>query len=133
MYMAVAMGGMIGGVCRWLMLEAWPAETGEIPLALLAANAAGSGVIGLVLAFSEPGGRRRLPPALSLGLMAGFCGALTSFSTFALESLIRANDPACAIWHVVVSLAVWLAAAAFGLLAGRWMNLPPERPGPGKR
>ncbi len=123
-YLAVALGGLAGGLLRMLVLAAWPAAPGQLPLALLMVNAAGAGVIGLILAFSESGGRHRLPPALSLGLMAGFCGALTTFSTFAVETLALADHPARAGGHVVISLVLWLAAAAAGLLVGRRLNAP---------
>jgi len=121
LYAAVAAGGIVGGVLRVLVLAIWPA-TGGFPLALLTINSAGAGMIGLVLAFSEPGGRRRLPPPLAVGLMAGFCGSLTTFSAFAVASLTLLENPAQAAWYVVVSLTCWLVAAALGLWAGRRMN-----------
>lgn len=114
---AVAVGGMAGGVLRVLLLSAWPAAHS---LALLGINVLGSCLIGLVLAFSEPGRRHRMPPALSLGLMAGFCGALTSFSTFSLVSLSMPTPTA--VLYLLVSLVFWLAAAALGLHAGRQLN-----------
>ncbi|WP_376690841.1 FluC/FEX family fluoride channel [Wenzhouxiangella sp. EGI_FJ10409] len=127
-YLAVALGGLAGGLLRMLVLVVWPAAPGQLPLGLLMVNAGGAGLIGVVLAFSESGGRHRLPPALSLGLMAGFCGALTTFSTFALETLALAEHPARAAGHVVVSLVLWLAAAAAGLLVGRRLNAPGTNP-----
>lgn len=123
-YVAVAVGGIAGGLLRALVLALWPGQPGEFSSALLVINSGGSFLIGLVMAFSETGGRHRLPPVIALGLMAGFCGALTTFSTFALESLALMEAPANAAWFVVVSLACWLAAGAVGLFAGRRMNTP---------
>jgi CrcB protein len=115
--LAVAVGGTAGGLLRLLPLAAWSAA--PLPT-LLGLNALGSCLIGLVLAFSEPGRRHRMPSVLSLGLMAGFCGGLTTFSTFSLVTL-RMALPA-AVLHVIVSLALWLAAAALGLYVGRHLN-----------
>lgn len=127
-YVAVAIGGVCGGVLRALLLQAWPAGEGELPLALLAVNVSGSALIGLVLAFSEAGRRCRLPPTVSIGLMAGFCGALTTFSTFGLETL--ALGPGNGASYLGLSLACWLVAAALGLAVGRSINRPVES-GPG--
>lgn len=113
----VAVGGMVGGVLRMLSLAAWPAAT--LPT-LLGLNTLGSLLIGLVLAFSERGRRYRMPSVLSLGLMAGFCGALTTFSSFSLATL-RMALPAAAL-HLFVSLSFWLAAVALGLYVGRRLN-----------
>jgi len=123
-YVAVAVGGIAGGLLRALVLALWPEQPGEFSVALLMINSGGSFLIGLVLAFSESGRRYRLPPALALGLMAGFCGALTTFSGFALESLALMKEPVTVAWHVAVSLMCWLAAGAFGLFVGRRMNAP---------
>lgn len=121
---AVAMGGIAGGLLRMLVLAAWPPAEGRFSLALLAINAGGSALIGLVLAFSEPGRRYRMPPVWSVGLMAGFCGALTTFSTFAVDLLSLESGPA--FFFGIVSLACWLAAAALGLALGRIFNRLPE-------
>lgn len=131
-YIAVGIGGMAGGVVRMLVSNVWPLAAGGFPSGLLVVNAVGSALIGLVFAFSESGGRFRLPPALSLGLMAGFCGALTTFSTFSVESLNLMHKPALAAWNVVVSLFFWLAAAALGLFAGRRLNAPKQPPTAGE-
>jgi CrcB protein len=123
-YAAVAAGGAFGGMLRVLVLAAWAPAPGGLPLALLGVNAAGSCLIGLVLAFSEPGRIRRLPPGLSVGLMAGFCGALTTFSTFSVELL--SLEATGGVLYLAVSLVCWLGAAAIGLVVGRRINRPPE-------
>jgi len=123
-YVAIGVGAMAGGVIRMLALSAWPPAASGLPFGLLMVNAVGSVLIGLVFAFSEPGGRLQLSPALSLGLTAGFCGAMTTFSTFAVETLSLLAEPVLAAAHVLLSLTCWLAAAGLGLLAGRRLNAP---------
>ncbi len=117
---AVAAGGAAGGLLRMLLLAAWP-----LPAALLVINTVGSALIGLVFAFSEPGRIRSLPPRLSVGLMAGFCGALTTFSTLSVQAL--SLEAVSGIVYLSLSLVCWLLAAALGLAVGRTLNGPLER------
>jgi len=123
-YAAVALGGALGGLAReGLVAAGWTVSASALPM-LLAINAAGSALMGLLFAFSEIGGRRRLPPIVSLGAMAGFCGALTTFSTFALEvsELGLVGEPFRALLWVCLAPPCWLLAAALGLSFGRHFN-----------
>jgi CrcB protein len=125
-YAAVALGGSLGGLAReWVLLPQVLLPLNPMATLLLV-NSAGSVLIGLVFAFSEPGGRRRLPPRLSLGLIAGFCGAFTTFSLFAVESteLWRAAGTFPALVRILVAPVCWLSGAAVGLALGRRMNRP---------
>lgn len=121
-YLAVGIGGMVAGVVRMLIISTWSLPSSGAALPVLLVNTAGSALIAVVFAFSEPGGRFRLPPWLALGLMAGFCGALTTFSTFAVEVLALMPAWSSAAGYIMLSLLCWLAAAAAGLSAGRRLN-----------
>jgi CrcB protein len=76
--MLVALGGAAGAALRYVLghLDDRP---GGMPWGTLAANLAGSFVLGVVVGL-EPG-----EPARALvGL--GFCGALTTYSAFAVQA-----------------------------------------------
>jgi CrcB protein len=118
MWPAVAMGAMVGaglryGVSRWL-----PLEPGEIPWATLWVNVAGSLLLGAIAGQALAPARHERTRAL---LGTGFCGALTTFSTFAVElaELGRAGDATTLAAYALMSVVFGLGAARAGLQLGR--------------
>jgi CrcB protein len=89
-------------------VEAWPPHAGHWPWATFLVNVAGSALLGWVVAGA------RHPRLLGVG----FCGALTTFSTFQLELLhmLDAGRAGLAILYAAGSVTAGLAACA---LAGR--------------
>ena len=83
------------------------------PWGTLAVNVAGSLVLGFLL-----GAQRHLGLSASVVLLlgTGFCGGLTTFSTFSYESvkLFERGSIAAAARNALGSLAAGLAAAALG-------------------
>jgi CrcB protein len=115
---AIAVGGAVGAVIRWGVIEAVDPVTG-FPWLVFALNVTGSFALGMALARS-----RRTGAVVwwrdAVGI--GFCGGLTTFSTFAVESaeLVRDGRPGLAAAYVLTSVvaamvAVWAGAAAGGL------------------
>lgn len=70
----VATGGVAGATARWAVLEG----TSGAAWSLLAINTLGAFLLGLLVAAGADTGRRLL-------LGVGFCGAFTTFSTFAVD------------------------------------------------
>ncbi len=83
---AVAAGGVAGCLLRWLLSLMFNRYFPTIPPGTLAANLVGGYVIGAAFALfsSHPG----LPIEWRLFLMTGFCGGLTTFSTFSIEVVL---------------------------------------------
>ena len=81
----VMLGGGLGAVSRYgiglLSARIWGAS---FPWGTLAVNLMGCFLIGLIFAAADR--VRLLTPDLRLFLMTGYLGALTTFSTFALET-----------------------------------------------
>ncbi|KUL32383.1 fluoride efflux transporter CrcB [Actinoplanes awajinensis] len=110
-FLLVALGAAIGAPLRYLTDRYVQVRYGAgFPWGTLAVNVTGSLILGLVLG---------LP--LSAGLTAligtGFCGALTTYSTFSWETLsfARRGERATSFAYVLLSLLSGLGAATLGL------------------
>lgn len=109
---AIAAGGALGATCRWLVVEA--AGDQRFPWPVLVVNLVGSLVLGGLLA-EEPAHPQARLALHDLGAI-GFCGGLTTFSTFAVEivELIDRSDGAMAVLYGTSSV----AGAIVAVLAG---------------
>jgi CrcB protein len=107
----VALGAAVGAPTRYLADRAVQRRLGSrFPWGTFAVNVVGCFVLGLVA------GSRTVPVGIVTLVGTGFCGALTTYSTFSWESLRLAEDgPGWrAIAYVLGSTTVGLGAAALG-------------------
>jgi len=119
-YVFVTVGGGLGALARYVLSTWVHGLTGAaFPWGTLAVNGIGSFVIGLVMVLSVD--RGLISPDVRLLLTTGFCGGLTTFSTFSYEtlSLLRAEQWAWAGANTLANVALCFAAAGLGMLAGR--------------
>jgi fluoride exporter len=109
----VAAGALVGAPLR-LFANRWASRNGGDPAAgTLAVNVVGSAVLGVLLGLAAV-------PGWVLALLGvGFCGALTTFSTFGFETVRLLEDGSVleALLNAALSLAVGLAACALGFAA----------------
>jgi len=116
---AVAVGGAAGTLLRVLVGRALPPTSNGFPGDTLIVNLAGSFVLGFVVVVAfERGAPTRYFRAL---IGTGFCGGLTTFSTFVVEIdlLVRAGHAGTAALYLVVSVATGLALARIGMVTAR--------------
>ena len=107
----VALGAALGAPLRWLIDNQVQSRWSPVlPLGTLIANVLGSLILGFLAYQLEPGS----PALLLLGV--GFCGALTTFSSFAWETLQLAEQGGgrYALLNILGSLVLCIAAAAAG-------------------
>ena len=110
---AVAIGAVLGALLRWQLGARLNSLFPTIPPGTLAANLSGAYVIGLSMAFFAS--FTAISPEWRLLLITGFCGGLTTFSTFSVEvtTLLQQGRVAWALGaisiHVVGSLAMTFA------------------------
>jgi CrcB protein len=110
----VFLGGAVGAPVRYLTDRAVQSRhDGAFPWGTFTVNIAGSLILGCLAAAGTDHG---LPADLGLLLGTGFCGGLTTFSTFSYESvkLFERGSIAAAARNALGSLAAGLAAAALG-------------------
>ncbi len=107
----VLLAGGVGAVLRYLVsaLAARRSEAQEFPWAVLAVNIVGSAMAGVVLALN---------PEAEPILLTGFCAALTTYSTFSVETvqLVVAGRVRPAILSVTANVVFGIGAAALGYL-----------------
>ena len=112
---AVAVGGAAGALARWALAEGLT-PPGDWPWAVFVANIVGSLLLGILV------GRFRsiLHTNILIGATVGFCGALTTFSSFALDLawFVRDDRWGLFIGYLVASVATGVAAFVAGRVGG---------------
>jgi len=118
--LAVAAGGVVGTLLRfavssWVSAH-WPRQ---FYLATLAVNLLGCLLIGYL--YAQFLMRPEVSPALRGGLIFGFLGAFTTFSSFSLDGLrlLESGQLATAFGYIGLSVLGGLAATWVGLALGR--------------
>ncbi|MGI8901436.1 MAG: fluoride efflux transporter FluC [Nocardioides sp.] len=104
--LVVALGAAVGAPLRYLAGRWWD---GRLPLGTIAVNVVGSFLLGWLTALSLDGSTMAL-------LGSGFCGGLTTYSAFAVQS----HERGVRLGSLTVALTVVpaLLACAFGFWLG---------------
>lgn len=116
---AVSFGAALGALLRWQLGARLNALFPTIPPGTLVANLVGAYVIGIGMAFFSA--YPAISPEWRLLLVTGFCGGLTTFSTFSAEITLLFQQgqlqwaAAAVAGHVVGS--VLMTLAGFGTVA----------------
>ncbi|MDE2047994.1 MAG: fluoride efflux transporter CrcB [Betaproteobacteria bacterium] len=114
--LAISLGAVAGALLRWQLGNKLNALIPSLPLGTLTANLVGGYIIGLAVAYfaQAPG----IAPEWRLFIITGFCGGLTTFSTFSAEvvTLLQQGRVGWAVGeigvHVAGSLLMTLAGIA---------------------
>lgn len=119
---AISLGASLGALLRWRLGLLLNSYFPEIPPGTLVANLLGGYIIGLAIAlFANFSG---IAPEWRLFVITGFCGGLTTFSTFSSElvSLLQRGESLWACGAAAVHLAgsVLMTLAGIGTVA--WMK-----------
>jgi CrcB protein len=117
-WLLVALGAAVGAPARYLADRAIQRRArGVRPWGTTTVNVVGSFVLGIVASTSPGTGWSAL-------VGTGFCGALTTYSTFGYETvrLAESGESGAAWWNVVVSTVAGIAAAAAGWSVGAGLH-----------
>jgi CrcB protein len=119
---AICVGASLGALLRWWLGLQLNAVFPTIPFGTLAANLLGSYIIGLALAFF--GLYSALSPEWRLLVITGFCGGLTTFSTFSAEvlTLLQQRQPWWACTTIAVHVLGSVGMTLLGIVSVAWLK-----------
>jgi fluoride exporter len=119
-YLAIAIGGTLGCWARYAMTNLVQAIYGrDFPYATLSINVLGSFLMGFL--FIETLERLTISPHLRIGILTGFLGGFTTFSTFAMETLllVEQGEGGRSLLYATLSLALGFLGAFGGAYIAR--------------
>ena len=114
--LSISMGASIGALLRWQLGLRLNSLLPSLPPGTLTANLVGGYIIGLAVAYFAQA--PDIAPEWRLFIITGFCGGLTTFSTFSAEvvTLLKENKLTWAMGaiatHVTGSLVMTVAGLA---------------------
>jgi CrcB protein len=119
---AISVGGGLGALLRWWLGLTLNAYFPAIPPGTLAANLIGGYVVGVAIAFFAT--YSALAPEWRLLVITGFCGGLTTFSTFSAEvvTLLQQGRATLALTAAAAHLLGSLLMTFAGIGTVVWMR-----------
>ncbi|HET7175756.1 MAG TPA: fluoride efflux transporter CrcB [Gammaproteobacteria bacterium] len=114
-YVAVALGGIVGCCARYGVSQAVQVYYGKsFPLATLIINVSGCLAMGFLFYLTLE--RVSISPSMRVALLTGVLGGYTTFSTFAMEALVLAEDGELrtALLYITLSVVLGIGAAFLG-------------------
>lgn len=121
-YLAIAAGGSLGAVSRYWMSASTYQWLGQgFPYGTLMVNLVGSLAMGFLSVLLVH--RFHVSEEIRIGLLAGFLGSFTTFSTFAMDTLQLAGNEAMfkAIIYILFSVMLCILGAWAGLFVAKQM------------
>ncbi len=122
-FVAVSAGGMLGCLLRWCLAMFLNRHFPNIPPGTLAANLIGCYIIGIAIAFFTA--YPHFAPEWRLFITTGFCGGLTTFSTFSAEVvlLLQSGRSLWALGEVAAHVTGSLLATLAGIASVMWLTV----------
>lgn len=119
---AIGVGAALGAILRWWLGNRLNALFPSLPPGTLAANILGAYLIGCAIAFFAR--YPALAPEWRLMIITGFCGGLTTFSTFSAEvvAALQAGRTSWALTEIGTHVAASLVMTFAGLATVAWLG-----------
>jgi len=119
---AIASGAALGALLRWQLGVRLNALFPTIPPGTLVANLIGGYIIGVAMAYFAQASA--IAPEWRLLIVTGFCGGLTTFSTFSAEavSLLQAGRVSMAMAAIALHVTGSLLATLAGLASWQFIK-----------
>ncbi|HEV7164928.1 MAG TPA: fluoride efflux transporter CrcB [Gammaproteobacteria bacterium] len=120
-YVAVALGGVVGCCARYGVSQAVHNfyGRGTFPLATLIINVSGCLLMGFLFQLTLD--KANVSYSLRLAILTGVLGGFTTFSAFAMETLLLAEEGemGSAALYILMSVSMGLLAAYIGVWCAR--------------
>ena len=116
--LSIGIGGFFGAISRFLIATFMQKLTDSLfPVGTLAANVLGSFLIGVLFIYFE----HTVQPQLKALLITGFLGALTTFSTFSLETYLMLSEGAYlrALLNISLNIFFTITATTLGIIVAK--------------
>lgn len=119
--LAIFIGGGLGSLTRYATAVLLKTYSMNFPLATLTVNIIGSFILGFAAAYFWK--ETHLHTTLKLAITIGFCGGLTTFSTFSWETfdMIKNGEMLLAAIYAVVSVLVCILAISLGAFLTKYV------------
>lgn len=120
--LAICLGASLGALLRWCLALWLNSYFPTVPPGTIAANFIGAFVIGAAIAFFA--NFAALPPEWRLLVSTGFCGGLTTFSTFSAElvTLLREGQLAWACADIAIHVGGSALMTFAGIASMSWLR-----------
>lgn len=119
-FLLISIGAILGANARYLV-SLWAAQRFGMgfPYGTAIANITGSLALGFVVAWGSAASG--LTPQMRLLVAVGFLGSYTTFSSFAVESLLQSENAnlASALLNILANNGLGIAAAWLGMALAR--------------
>ena len=114
--LSIALGSVIGAWLRWGISLRFNSVFENIPFGTVIVNLIGAFIIGLAVSFFS---NSSISPNYKLFVVTGFCGALSTFSTFSVEivALLQASKFEYAISTIAIHVIGSLIFTVLGILS----------------
>jgi CrcB protein len=119
---AISVGASLGALLRWWFGAQLNSLFPTVPPGTLAANLVGGYVVGIAIAFFAT--YTAIAPEWRLLVITGFCGGLTTFSTFSAEivTLLQQGRSMWALGAAAVHLCGSVLMTLAGIATVQWIR-----------
>ena len=119
---AVSLGASLGALLRWWLGAKLNGYFPNVPPGTIAANLIGGYIIGVAIAFFST--FAGIAPEWRLFIITGFCGGLTTFSTFSAEmvTLLKGDQVLWACTAAGIHLGGSLLMTVAGIGTVEWLR-----------
>jgi len=120
--LAISLGASLGALLRWALGSQFNRIFPTVPPGTLTANLIGGYIIGLAVAYFAQA--PNIAPEWRLLIITGFCGGLTTFSTFSAEvvTLLQQGRLTWAMGAIAIHVSGSLLMTLLGLASWQWLQ-----------